>query len=152
MKISLLFLCLYCFVSCSSNSIYPTGTYKLESETKIRNGDTYGYFGEIRVKKLEDDKIALSLYVCRGAPSYNVGLVDDTLKMENNHSVLRCDMPEIDEKGELHFYFTKFGIEVKEKHLKFNEFCTFGHAVHADGFYKIKSDKIPKKRMLIHFD
>jgi hypothetical protein len=131
------------FSSCSSNSIDPTGTYNLKSETEIRNGDTYGYSGEIRVKKLADDNIVLSLYVCRGAPSYNVGLVDDTLKMENNHSVLKCDMPEIDQKGELHFYFKKDGIEVKEKHLEFNEFCTFGHSVHADGFYKIKSRKIP---------
>ena len=29
---------------------------------------------------------------------------------------------------------------------KFNEFCTFGHAVHADGFYKIKSRKIPSTK------
>ena len=135
---------------CSSNTIDPTGTYKLESETEIRNGVTYGYSGEIRVKKLADNNIVLSLYVCRGAPSYNVGLVDDTLKMENNHSVLKCDMPEIDQKGELHFYFKKDGIEVKEKHLEFNEFCTFGHAVHADGFYKIKSRKIPTSHSLKH--
>ena len=131
------------FSSCSSNTIDPTGTYKLVSETEIRNGDTYGYFGEIRVKKLEYDKIVLSLYVCRGAPSYNVGLIDDTLKMENNHSVLKCDMPEIDQKGELHFYFKKDGIEVKEKHLKYDEFCTFGHSVHADGFYKVRSHISP---------
>lgn len=146
MKISLIFICILILSSCSSNSIEPTGTYKLVSHTEIRNRDTYGRFGEIRVKKLKDDKIVLSLYVCRGAPSYNVGLIDDTLKMENNHSVLKCDMPEIDQKGELHFYFKKDGIEVKEKHLEFNEFCTFGHAVHADGFYKIKSRKIPSTK------
>ena len=145
-NINYFLILIFFLVNCSSNTIDPTGTYNLESETEIRNGETYGYTGEIRVKKLADNKIVLSLYVCRGAPSYNVGLVDDTIKMENNHSVLKCDMPEIDQKGELHFYFKKDGIEVKEKHLEFNEFCTFGHAVHADGFYKIKSRKIPSAK------
>lgn len=144
MKISFISTCFIILVSCSSNSIDPTGTYKLVSHTKFRNGDTYGRFGEIRVKKLKDDKIVLSLNVCRGAPSYNVGLVDDTLKIKNNHSVLKCNMPQIDQKGELHFYFSKGGIEVKEKHLKYDEFCAFGHAVHADGFYKLQSRKNSK--------
>ena len=49
------------FSSCSSNSIDPTGTYNLESETEIRNGDTYGYSGDFQenqssqfVKTLDD--------------------------------------------------------------------------------------------------
>lgn len=144
MKFSFIYIFFFTLVSCSSKSIDPTGTYKLVSVTEVRNGETYGRFGEIRVKKLKDDKIVLTLNVCRGAPSYNVGLIHDTLKMENNHSVLKCEMSQIDQKGELHFYFKKDGIEVKEKHLKYDEFCAFGHAVHADGFYKLRSRKISK--------
>src|SRR5687768_11298298 len=46
----------------------PTGTYRLDIKTKKRDGEIYGYFGEIRVKMIDDSTIAVSFYVCKGAP------------------------------------------------------------------------------------
>jgi hypothetical protein len=62
-KITIFISLLIALTSCSSNTINPSGTYKLESETEIRNGDTYGYFGSIDVKKIESEKIVMSFFV-----------------------------------------------------------------------------------------
>jgi hypothetical protein len=38
--------------------INPTGSYKLVGKTTIKHGDKYGYFGELKVKLLNDSKIS----------------------------------------------------------------------------------------------
>ena len=71
----------------ATHFINPTGTYKLVSKTVTKNGETYGYFGEINVKLLENTKIAITLYVCKGALSYNSGSFLDTLNYQKNIAV-----------------------------------------------------------------
>jgi hypothetical protein len=127
--------------ACSSNTIDPTGTYKLESETEIRNGDTYGYFGSIDVKKIESEKIVMSFFVCRGAPSYNMGMFLDTIDYINDKAVYTCD--KIDSSCIINFFFTKKGIKVEEKTEDVSFECEFGHGVHASGFYKVRSHNTP---------
>lgn len=140
-KITIFISLLIALTSCSSNTIDPTGTYKLESKTEIRNGDTYGYFGSIDVKKIEPERIVISFFVCRGAPSYNMGMFLDTLDYINDKAVYNCD--KIDSSCVINFFFTKKGIKVEEKTEEVSFGCEFGHGVHANGFYKVKSHKPP---------
>ena len=67
-----------------NGSINPNGTYQLDEKTKIKNGDTFGYFGDIKVKLIDNGKIVMSFYICKGAPSYNSGSFVDTLIYKNN--------------------------------------------------------------------
>jgi hypothetical protein len=140
-KITIFISLLIAFTSCSSNTIDPTGTYKLESETEIRNEDTYGYFGSIDVKKIESEKIVMSFFVCRGAPSYNMGMFLDTIDYINDKAVYTCD--KLDSSCIINFYFSKKGIKVEEKTEDVSFGCGFGHGVQASGFYKVKSRKTP---------
>lgn len=141
MKISSFIICLLCLISCSSNSLDPTGTYKLDSNTTIRNGDTYGYFGEIQVKQIEDEEIVMTFNVCKGAPSYNMGAFTDTLSFKNNQAKYTCS--DYDSSCVINFKFKKDGVEVLEKTNDLSFGCGFGYNVRATGRYKIISHKTP---------
>jgi|SRR5688572_20942047 len=121
--------------------INPTGSYKLDNKTTVKNGDTYGYFGDIDVKLLDSSRIAISFFVCKGAPSYNSGSFIDTLKYKNN--VALHTTPEDDTSCRIKFTFSKKGITVYQYQENLNFGCAFGHAVFADGFYKKTSSKVP---------
>jgi len=119
----------------------PTGTYKLDNKTYMKDGDKYGYFGTIRVKLLKRDTIALSLYVCQGAPSYNSGSFVDTLVYRNHRAVYHhC---ESDTSCRITFSFTNKGLDVDQVQADINFGCGFGHAVLADFHYKKVSAKVP---------
>lgn len=121
--------------------LIPTGTYKLNEKTIKRDGDIYGYFGEIRVKRLDSSKIAMSFYVCKGAPSYNSGSFIDTLDYIKGKAVY---IPEDDSTCKITFHFKKQGIDVTQSQANLNVGCGFGHAVFADGYYKKVSKKTPE--------
>jgi len=125
--------------------IDPTGTYKLDSKIKKVGDDTFGYFGEIRLKKLTKNRIVMTFSICKGAPSYNSGSFIDTLEYVDNKSVYKADF-DIDPSCEILFYFNEKGVSVKEKTDDYNCGCGFGHAVVADGFYKKISSKQPELR------
>lgn len=120
--------------------INPTGSYKLVSKTKVRNGETYGYFGNIDVELIGSSRIAMSFYVCKGAPSYNSGSFLDTLDYINNTTVYKTDF---DASCSITFKFSEKGIIVDEKASNDNWGCGFGHAVVAYGFFKKTSSKKP---------
>lgn len=119
----------------------PTGTYKLDSKTRKKDGEIYGYFGEIRVKKVGNDKVIMAFEVSKGAPSYNSGSFFDTLSYIDNKATYTD--PESDPTCKITFEFDKKGIIVKEETANYNTGCGFGHAVVADGFYKKTSNKTP---------
>lgn len=121
----------------------PTGLYKLVAKTKIKNGDTYGYFGDIKVKLLSASSIVINFYVCKGAPSYNSGSFSDTLDFANNEAIFRTSN---DISCSVTFHFTETGVDVLEKTADYNSGCGFGNAVIADGFYKKISAKILELR------
>ena len=79
--------------------------------------------------------------VNKGAPSYNSGSFIDTLIYKNNMAIYTD--PVIDSSCKITFTFNKSGVLVKEEANDFNSGCGFGHAVVADGFYKIISRKVP---------
>ena len=125
-----------------TGQINPTGTYKLDSKTEERDGEEYGYSGQIQVKAITNDKIVITLCVCKGAPSYNLGSILDTLKY-NNNIVVYTTPDDIDATCKITFQFDKKGVTVVEETADYNSGCGFGHAVVADGFYKRTSSKIP---------
>ena len=125
----------------ATNFINPTGSYKLDSKTTVKDGDTYGHFGDIDVKLLENSRIAISFFACNGAPSYSMGTFIDTLTYQNNVAIYTT--PEDDTTCRIKFTFTKKGITAEQHQADLNFGCGFGHAVFADGFYKKTSSKVP---------
>jgi hypothetical protein len=114
--------------------IDPSGYYSLESKTTVQNGDTYGYFGNIKVKQVDSNRIFVEFYVCKGAPSYNSGSFEDTLLYKNGIAVRTTSD---DASCVITFNFnTTGGVTVEEKTKDINGGCGFGHAVVANGFYK----------------
>jgi uncharacterized protein YecT (DUF1311 family) len=127
--------------------VNPTGFYSLDSKTEKRNGETYGYFGDIKVKLLSKDKVVVNLFVCKGAPSYNMGMLSDTLQMVNNKALFQNK--EIVNGCTITFSFYKMGIYVEDKRTDTDVSCIFGFNVFADGFFKRKSSKVPKDKELV---
>jgi hypothetical protein len=125
----------------AASFINPTGSYKLDSKTTVKDGDTYGYFGDIDVKLLDSSRIAISFFVCIGAPSYNMGTFVDTLTYRNNVAIHTT--PEDDTTCKIKFTVNKKGITVEQYQADLNFGCGFGHAVFANGFYKKVSSKVP---------
>lgn len=122
--------------------IDPTGTYNLDQKTKKIGEDIYGYFGEIQVVKLKEDKILMNFSICKGAPSYNSGSFLDTLSYHDNRALFTD--PSADSSCVIIFDFIAKGITVKENTGDYNFGCGFGHAVIADGFFKKTSSKKPE--------
>jgi len=114
-------------------SFNPTGTYVYQGKATIKDGETYGYFGTIQVKKLTDRKIVMTFYICKGAPSYNSGSFVDTLDYKNNRAI------HIYQDCITTFSFSNAGIYVKETS---NGSC-WGAGVVAHGHFKKKSSKQP---------
>lgn len=65
----------------------PTGTYVLKGSTHREH--IIGHFGEIRVKLLEPQRIALSLDINKGYPHYESAFFSDTLDYLQNSAHLR---------------------------------------------------------------
>ncbi len=128
--------------------INPKGSYKYQGEITIKNGDTYGYFGNINIQQLTKNKIAVSFFICKGAPSYNSGSFVDTFMYANNYfEYLGVN----DSSCLISFKVTKLGITVNENTSDFNFGCDFGHGVVANGFFEKTSNRTPEiKNQLIH--
>jgi len=136
--------------SVSSKSFYnPTGSYKLAGKVKIKDGETYGYHGEIYIKLLDPAHIAISFYVCKGAPGYNSGSFLDTLEYRNKIAIYKT---EDDSTCTITFKFSNKGVTVDEIAANYNNACGFGHAVVASGYYKKISSKEPEIRDLMTTD
>jgi len=51
--------------SLTAQTVYidPSGTYQLDSKSKKKNGEIYGYFGQIQVKNISRDMIVMTFEV-----------------------------------------------------------------------------------------
>ena len=131
------------FTSFSSHPyVDPTGTYTLDGKTQKKGDDIYGYFGEILVKKLSDQKILMAFDICKGAPSYNSGSFLDTLDYTGAVAIYKAD-PDLDPTCQIKFEFTSKGITVSEETEELGFGCGFGYSVIADGFFKKISSAEP---------
>ena len=135
----------------TSAFVNPNGLYEFDGKTYKKNGETYGYFGTIKVFLLDTNKILVSFYICKGAPSYNSGSFVDTLNYSNNQAVYRSD-PVSDSTCRLTFQFTSKGIDAELCSDNPNFACGFGHAVDAQGYYKRMEGKIPSKEEILKDD
>lgn len=124
-----------------TNLVNPTGTYKLDNTVKLKNGETYGYKGQIQVQKISENRIVMTFEIHKGSPSYNSGSFVDTLKYEHN-KLIYTDLSN-DSTCKITFTFDKKGVTVKEITADFNSGCGFGGAVVADGYFKKTSSKTP---------
>jgi hypothetical protein len=123
------------------NFINPTGSYRLDNKTEIKHGEKYGYFGGLKVKLLNNSKIAICFFICKGAPSYNSGSFSDTLKYQKNQAIYR--IPEDDSTCRITLIFKSRGVMIEQTQKDLNNGCGFGQGVFANGFYKKKSNKVP---------
>jgi hypothetical protein len=139
--LSLFFIIVLTSFNTQSTYIEPTGTYKFNGIYEKKDGDFYGYSGEIQVKKINSEKIIMSFEVNKGAPSYNSGSFVDTLIYKENRAIYTN--AEFDTSCKITFSFDKKGITVKEETADYNFGCGFGHGVVADGYYKKVSKKVP---------
>jgi hypothetical protein len=121
--------------------IDPTGTYELISTAKVEDGDTYGYFGEICVKLIDKNKIAMSFYICKGAPGYNSGSFVDTLEYRNNIATYK-DKYTTEQACRVEFTFSRTRIKLKET-ANYEYGNCWGNGVVAFGSFKKISSKIP---------
>jgi hypothetical protein len=142
MKSSFIIIVSIVFISINSKAqtvqpvpyINPSGYYSLDTKITVKDGDTYGYFGNIKVKLVDSNRIFMEFYVCKGAPSYNSGSFEDTLTYKNGIAVRTTSD---DASCVITFNFnTTGGVTVEEKTKDINGGCGFGHAVVANGFYR----------------
>jgi uncharacterized protein YecT (DUF1311 family) len=124
-----------------------TGFYDLDSKTENKNDDVFGYMGQILVKAIDNDKIVINLNINRGAPSYNMGILVDTIEVKNNQAIYETK-EKSDGPCKLIFTFYRRGLKIDHIAEDYNFSCGFGHAVIANGFYKRKSNKTPTDKEL----
>ena len=138
--ITVLFLNNFSFGQSKAKYINPTGTYRLDGKTKEKNGEVYGYTGTIQVKTLSNDTIAMTFYICKGAPSYNSGDFEDTLFYDGNKALY------VDEDTTLKcittFIFSRTGVTVSENPKARLGSC-WGYGVVANGHFTKRSSKVP---------
>lgn len=140
--ISLIFF----FASCKENKsdIDPTGTYELKGEGI--EGEMKGYSGEIRVKLIENRKIAVNFYITKGHPSYNEGTFKDTLNYRRNKAVYQDK--DLKTACTLTLDFSKEGVQIEEN-ANYEHGNCWGNGVVAHGFFKKTSSKVPTHYELI---
>lgn len=124
--------------------VAAVGTYSMDN-SRMQKGERYGRVGTIKVKPLGKNKLLVSLYVCKGAPSYNSGSFLDTLGIVDNQAIYTC---EYDSTCRIVFRFYKRGVDIEQFADDPNTACGFGHAVFADGFYRKKSARVPSAKEL----
>lgn len=117
------------------------GTYEMVSKTIKKGGDVYGYAGEIQVKELPNNRIVLSFFITKGAPSYNSGSFVDTMDLANNLAIYTDK--EFDPSCKITLQFTAKGIQLKQESNHDYFECGFGNGVVAHGFFKRVSSEIP---------
>jgi hypothetical protein len=130
--------------------INPTGIYKMGGGIK-QGVKVYGYYGEIYVKLLSRDSIAMSFNICKGEPNYSTGSFIDTLLYVNNTAIYK----DASDSCKIVFIFSKFGIKTKDKTvysknvLYGNYSNCWGAGVDVDDrFYKKVSSKKPLIKLM----
>jgi hypothetical protein len=109
-----------------------TGTYAMD----LGNGAG----GMLKIIQGPDNKIFFDLDCSRGAPSYNTGSAQGTIKIKDKTALYRST--EFD--GICEFKFTFRNDEVYVSQTGSDTDCGFGYGVSCDGKYYLKSRKQPK--------
>ena len=134
----LIFVLLTSLKNEKSEYIDPTGIYKYGRINK--NEKKQKYFGEIQVLALSKEKIIVSLFLCKGYPSFNNGSFIDTLEYKENKTIYFY--PKTSPTCKIYFNFTKTNLTIKQDSI--NDDCGFGNGVYADCLMKKTSSLRPK--------
>jgi hypothetical protein len=102
----------------------PTGTYVLLGTVK-KNRVT-GHSGEIRVRLLDNQRIALCFYINKGYPGYESGSFIDTLAYGDSSSRY---IPTADSTCAVLFHFHRRTVEIMEIYSNPASFCGFANGV-----------------------
>jgi hypothetical protein len=117
--------------------INPTGTYILKGE--VKDNKVISHSGEIRVKLLRPEQLALCFYIDKGYPGYESGSFWDTLDYEDNQAVFRAT----DTGCILRFNFKRNGVELVHIFSQAGSDCGFSPGVLTGAFFTKASSGIP---------
>jgi uncharacterized protein YecT (DUF1311 family) len=126
--------------------VEPTGYYEIGKNEADKDGEIYGMFGTVKVKKIDNSRISIHLFACKGAPSYNSGTAIDTIEIKDNIAIYTT---EDDPTCRIILTFSNLGVMVEQFDEDPNFACGFGHAVDAYGFYKRTSYSTPTDKELL---
>lgn len=87
----------------------PTGTYLLKGD--IRNNQILGHYGELRVRLLDANRIAIAFYLNTGYPDYESGSFVDTLSYDDDRAVYN---PRTDSACRVVFAFAIRSVELSQ--------------------------------------
>ena len=117
--------------------IDPTGTYILKGE--VHDNKVVSHSGEIRVKLLRPEQLALCFYIDKGYPRYESGSLWDTLSYEDNQAVYASK----DSDCLLRFFFKPNGVELVHVFAQAGGDCGFPPGVLIGAFFRKTSSGIP---------
>jgi hypothetical protein len=120
------------------NFVDPTGTYLLKGE--VKNGMIVGHSGEIRVRLLDAQRVAMCLYVNKGYPGYESGSLLDTLNYADNRFIYT---PATDSSFSIYFAFDPRTVEVYQLLSDPRAGCAFGPGVLIAAVFDKTSAEIP---------
>jgi hypothetical protein len=116
----------------------PTGTYILKGENQ--KGEIKGNFAEIRVKMLDNSRLALSFYSNKGYPEYSSGSFTDTLVFLDNKAI---HYSRLDTTCQIVFDFLDDGLSLKQIYSDPTSTCGFEKGVLPLGFINKYSSNTP---------
>jgi hypothetical protein len=116
----------------------PTGTYIMGTGPGYNTRVTNKSRGEIRIKKINNTKIAIALYVISG---YDVADLIDTLTFKEGKAVYQGSR--FDSTCRIYFVFSKSKLLVKQTSKEHPSPCGFGWNAEITGTYRKQSAKAP---------
>jgi hypothetical protein len=118
--------------------IDPTGTYLLKGETK--KNKIVGHSGEIRIKLLDTQTVAMTFFICKGFPNYETGSFIDTLSYTDNKVMYK---PPADSGCTIAFWFDDLSAETQQYFTNPRSACGFGPGVMKSTVFEKRSSEIP---------
>jgi hypothetical protein len=118
--------------------IDPTGTYLLKGE--VRKNKIVGNSGELRVRLLNMNTVAMCLYLNKGDPDYESGFLLDTLHYGGNQCVY---IPAADTSCAIYFVFAVKSVEIYEATSNPQAGCGFRPGVLKPAVFDKTSSDIP---------
>jgi hypothetical protein len=119
--------------------IDPTGTYILKGATS--KNKVVGHSGEIRIKLLGKDRVAMSFYINKGYPGYESGSFLDTLLYNDDNEAVYT--PAKDPGCAFLFYFSANSAETLQVLSNPESGCGFGKGVMASARFEKYSGEAP---------
>jgi hypothetical protein len=118
--------------------IDPTGTYLLKGE--VKKNKIVGHSGELRIRLLNVNTVAMCLYLNKGDPGYESGFLLDTLRYENDHFVY---VPADDTSCAIYFVFTLKSVEIDRISSNPQRECGFRPGILEPAIFEKISADIP---------